>query len=109
MFQQTATFACPNVNSDSLGSRRGPKQKPACRAHTFSGWALVMASKKSERLVVRLSPEDRALLERVAAADELEVSTWVRRTALQAARRTESESTPGISERSRDKTESRDG
>lgn len=48
-----------------------------------------MASKKSERLVVRLSPEDRALLERVAAADELEVSTWVRRTVVQAARRWE--------------------
>ena len=50
-----------------------------------------MASKKSERLVVRLSPDDRALLERVAAADELEVSTWVRRTAVQAARRAEAD------------------
>jgi uncharacterized protein (DUF1778 family) len=46
-----------------------------------------MASTKSERIVVRLTPEDRALLERAAAADELELSTWVRRIALQTARR----------------------
>jgi uncharacterized protein (DUF1778 family) len=46
-----------------------------------------MASTKSERLVVRLTPEDRALLERAAAADDLELSTWVRRVALQTARR----------------------
>jgi uncharacterized protein (DUF1778 family) len=68
-----------------------------------------MASKKSERLVVRLSPDDRALLERVAAADELEVSTWVRRTAVQAARRAESASSSGAGDRPRDRTDSREG
>jgi uncharacterized protein (DUF1778 family) len=68
-----------------------------------------MASKKSERLVVRLSPDDRALLERVAAADELEVSTWVRRTAVQAARRAESASSPGTGDQPRERTESREG
>lgn len=56
-----------------------------------SSIAAAMASTKSERLVVRITLEDRALLERVAAADELELSTWVRRVALQAAKRWETE------------------
>lgn len=67
-----------------------------------------MASKKSERLVVRLSPDDRALLERVAAADELEVSTWVRRTAVQAARRAEADSSQENRGQTRGKVDTRD-
>lgn len=97
MFQQTANFACPKVNPSSSGLGRAPRKRrrtgpgPLRRAGPLR---LAMASKKSERLVVRLTPEDRALLERVAAADELEVSTWVRRTAVQAARRWEKDRDP---------------
>ena len=49
------------------------------------------AAGKTARLVIRVSPEDRALLERIAADDELDISTWARRTLLLAARRQASE------------------
>jgi hypothetical protein len=42
---------------------------------------------KTERLVIRISPADKKLVERAAAADDLEVSTWARRIIVQAARR----------------------
>jgi uncharacterized protein (DUF1778 family) len=38
-------------------------------------------------LVVRLSPEDRALVAKAAAAHELDVSAWVRQTVVLAAKR----------------------
>jgi uncharacterized protein (DUF1778 family) len=53
------------------------------------------AAGKTARLVIRVSPEDRALLERIAADDELDISTWARRTLLLAARRQASEATWG--------------
>lgn len=42
---------------------------------------------KTERLVIRMSPADKKLVEKAAAADDLEVSTWARRIIVQAARR----------------------
>lgn len=42
---------------------------------------------KTERLVIRMSPGDKRLVERAAAADELEVSTWARRVIVQTAKR----------------------
>ena len=57
------------------------------------------ASGKTARLVIRVSPEDRALLERIAADDELDISTWARRTLLLAARRQASEAPWGRAER----------
>ena len=76
------------TSTQYLWVRSAGQSQPAHEPKS-QGLGTCMASKKSERLVVRLSPDDRALLERVAAADELEVSTWVRRTAVQAARRSE--------------------
>lgn len=46
-----------------------------------------MPEAKTERLVIRISPADKKLIERVAAADDLEVSTWARRVIVQTARR----------------------
>ena len=46
-----------------------------------------MAKPKTAVLVIRISPEDRKLVERAAAADELEVSTWARGVIVQAAKR----------------------
>ena len=57
------------------------------------------AAGKTARLVIRVSPEDRALLERIAADDELDISTWARRTLLLAARRQASEATWARAER----------
>lgn len=42
---------------------------------------------KSTVLVIRIAPEDRALVEAVAAAHELETSTWARQTVVLAAKR----------------------
>lgn len=42
---------------------------------------------KSTVLVVRISPEDRALVESAAAAHELDTSAWVRQTVVLAAKR----------------------
>lgn len=45
-----------------------------------------MTDRKTALLVIRISPADRVLVERAAAADELEVSTWARRLIVQAAK-----------------------
>jgi hypothetical protein len=42
---------------------------------------------RTEFLQIRLSPEDRERLRRVAEADHLDLSTWARRVLLQAAER----------------------
>jgi uncharacterized protein (DUF1778 family) len=52
---------------------------------------------KTDRIVVRLTPEDRRLLERAARADELDLTTWVRRIAVRAARQWETEQSVGNS------------
>jgi hypothetical protein len=48
-----------------------------------------VAEAKTERLVIRITPSDKQLVEQVAAADDLEVSTWARRVIVQTARRRE--------------------
>jgi uncharacterized protein (DUF1778 family) len=50
---------------------------------------------KTERLVIRISPADKKLVERAAAADDLEVSTWARRVIVQVARRREARGKEG--------------
>jgi uncharacterized protein (DUF1778 family) len=43
-----------------------------------------MSEKLASDLTVRLTPDERAMIERVAAADFLPVSTWLRQLALRA-------------------------
>jgi uncharacterized protein (DUF1778 family) len=50
-----------------------------------------MSTAKTERLVVRVTHEDLRLLERAAQADHLDLTTYIRRAALQAARRWETD------------------
>jgi uncharacterized protein (DUF1778 family) len=54
-----------------------------------------MRLKKTEFLVIRLSPPDRDLIAAAAAAEDLDLSTWARRIVLKAARK--------LSERSADR------
>ncbi len=46
---------------------------------------------KTEFLQIRLTPEDRERLQRVAEADHLDVSTWARQVILKALDRRESQ------------------
>jgi uncharacterized protein (DUF1778 family) len=45
------------------------------------------SERKSERLVIRLSPSQRATILAAARLDDLEEATWARRVLLQAARK----------------------
>ena len=54
-----------------------------------------MASRKKDKvLMIRVSPEEKDLLESVAEANDLKLSTWVRVVALQAARQEAERSRP---------------
>lgn len=46
-------------------------------------------------LRVRVSPEQKALLERAAAADDRDLATWIRRVAVREAERVLATETPG--------------
>lgn len=50
---------------------------------------------KSEFLQIRLSPEDRARIKKVAEAEHLEISTWARRELLKAVERWEQQHEQG--------------
>lgn len=65
---------------------------------------------RTEFLQIRITPEDRERLQRVAEAEHLDLSTWARRTLLQAVDQLEDRSAPPrrrVAEPSPDKRDTR--
>jgi hypothetical protein len=54
----------------------------------------VATSAKTHALLIRLTPEDRARLQRIAEANFLETSTWARQVLLRAVEEAERETPP---------------
>ena len=73
---RSAPPAAPNSPRVSPGKTSGHATASPAKART-----------KSTVLVIRLSPDDRALIEAAADDHELEMSTWARQTLVLAAKR----------------------